>query len=335
MGIGQDAGALVRQLQSGDAPAQKRAQAELVKLGPASIPALFARLAAVRGAGDVVAQTTANLAVQAAGRPGSEAVRRAMAVALLKEAEREQPLAARRYALELLSYVAGSESVSALAALLKDSELAEMARWALARVPGEATGRALIAAISSARGELKVGLIAALGQRRARSAVRALNQALRSDEEAVRLASLQALGRIADPASESTLRAPLTRGSERERMAAADSYLELADSLAPTGGRGRAAAARIYRWAVEKGPEPAVKIAGIVGLARLGGSNLVEALVGALGSPDAQVRQAASTALVEVPGIDRHLDSAARRAKPEIRQFLETIAGRRRARSGP
>ncbi len=338
----QDLGTLVEQARTGEEAGQAAAREALSKLGPAAVPPLFTRLAAVPGADDVPTQLAANAVVQAAARAGPPAVRHAMATALLAEAAKTQGTAARRYALELASYVAGPENVEALVALLKDSEVDEMARWTLARIPGEAADRALLAALPASDRWLKVGLLDALGQRGVLPAVAPIRAELRSADEATRLAALGALGRIPDPTSEATLRALLTRGTAREQAAATDAYLRLADSLVARAYSGRGTGNRqndlelplaIYRWAADLGPHTAVRVAGMVGLVRASAGEALGAVLVRLEKADPALRGAAIAALSDTSGITVAVARALDQAKPEAKRILIEMIGRRGSRA--
>lgn len=329
-----DVAALLEEAKRPELAAQARALEGLVALGARAVPGLFERLAATPAANDVVVQNFATLAAQAAARPGNDAARAAMAGALLREARENRSPAARAFALELASYVAGLESVPALAALLRDDALADTALLTLARIPGQEAGKALAAASRTATGPLRVGLVNALAERTPGEEVMgALRHALTAGEEDVRIAARRSLSRMPRMDLEATLRQGLDHGTARERRMAADSLLAYADTLLAFRGaaasRARAISERIYRWALEQGPDDRIRVGGLEGLRRLGGSGLSGLLLRTATGPEGSVREAARGALAELPGATPEILRALGRVSAHHRPALIRVLGRR------
>ena len=84
-----------------------------------------------------------------------------------------------------LSLIATEKSIPALSAMLLHPETAEMARYALARIPGSKADDALRKALDETSGTVKIGIINSLGQRRDAKAV----PMLQSDRKSTRLNS--------------------------------------------------------------------------------------------------------------------------------------------------
>lgn len=328
----QEVAPLLEQARTGDAAAQQAARESLVGLGAKVIPGLFQRLATTAGADDIVAQNVAYFAVQSAARPGNESERAAMAGALLAEVAGNRSLAARRYALELVSFVAASTEASALGKLLADPDLGEMSLWALKRVPGPEATAALVSAARSSTGDLRIGVIQALASR-GPSGIPALKNALASGEERVRIAARQSLATIPEPSLEGVLRSGLASGSEREQTNATDAYLALADTLLPFRGaaaaRARRTAETIYRWAADRGPDARTRVAGLLGLTSLGPREAFPSLLTSLQSEDGAVREGAIAGLEAVPDATALIVKAIPKSKLEQRVALVRILGRR------
>lgn len=322
----QDLKALVTQMQSQDAAQRAAAVDAIAQVGPSALPALFDLLEGEVPDADVAARLAIQKIVYRASGPGGD--RAGAAKALADIAASSEPLGARGYALEMISFVAGDESVPALARLLADPKVREMARWALVRVPGKAAPRALADALPHADSEFKAALITGLGVRRDMASAPAVRAALADENGAVRLAAIEALGHIPDPASEPALHKLLDRPG-REGVAARDSYLRLAGVLLASGKRDLAWG--MYRFRYAAGDSEQEKCAALTGLAKAAEAGAVPDLVMALSAREPTIAGAAAAALVGVPGrkATTMIAEAVSPAEPQVRVRLIQILGRR------
>jgi hypothetical protein len=108
--------------------------------------------------------------------------------------------------------------------------MGEIARYALARIPGEEATGALIETLGSAQGELKIGIANALGLRGSVDAAEALRGAVEDADPQVRVAALHALGQIPSADSAGGLWDRATGGSAQQQRAAREAYIRLADT---------------------------------------------------------------------------------------------------------
>ena len=92
--------------------------------------------------------------------------------------------AAVDYICRQLALIGTDRSVPALAKLLQDEDLFDRALYALQAIPGPAAGKVLWTALGEAKGNLRVGIVNSLGERRDKEARSALT-ALRGDSDAV------------------------------------------------------------------------------------------------------------------------------------------------------
>lgn len=88
-----------------------------------------------------------------------------------------------------------AEDAATIADLLSDEQLAEMARYALEPVEGDAVDEALIGALSHTEGVVRIGIINSLGERRSTLAVPTLEE-LAAGEGAEAAAARVALEKI-------------------------------------------------------------------------------------------------------------------------------------------
>ncbi len=105
-------------------------------------------------------------------------------------------LDARRFVCRWMPLVAGDQHVPVLPRLLQEEETFEIARQALAEIPGEASAKVLRDALREAQGEALIGLMGAVGARRDEKGVGLIAEHLDSKDAAVTVAAADALGHI-------------------------------------------------------------------------------------------------------------------------------------------
>lgn len=142
--------------------------------------------------------------------------------------------AAKDYACRKLSMIGTAASVPALAPLLTDPDESHMARFALERIPAPAAADALRQALGKVRGDLVVGMISSLANRRDTASVKPLTALLDGDAK-LAAAAAAALGRIATPDAAAALAVanpqagPVADAVIDARLACADAFLAAGD----------------------------------------------------------------------------------------------------------
>lgn len=177
--------------------------------------------------------------------------------------------AARVFACQQLALVGGAVEVPALAALLGQPEQTDFARLALQAIPAPAAGAALRAALDKLTGKPLIGVINSLGQRRDEQSVPALAKLCGQSDAAVRSAACLALGKIGTPEAAAALPAD-----------AVEARLICAEHA---GGK---TAQDIYA-ALSAAAQPATRLAGLTGLARLDAAQATPLLIKAIHDSDA------------------------------------------------
>jgi hypothetical protein len=129
-------------------------------------------------------------------------------VVLLKSAD--ATAAAKAFACGQLADLAAAAHAPALAALLTDKKVAAPSLAALARIPGPAADQLLREALKTAAGELQIGVVNALGERRDRGAVDALSGLVSGGDAALACAAASALGKIGGEAAAAALQKSLS-----------------------------------------------------------------------------------------------------------------------------
>lgn len=176
--------------------------------------------------------------------------------------------AAKEYACRKLALIGTAASVPVLAPLLVDPAESHMARFALERIPSPAAGDALRTALGAAKGDLAIGMISSLANRRDVASVKPL-AALLGSEPQTAAAAAAALGRIATPEAAAAL-AAAKPAADPVADAVIDARLACADALLAAGDR--AAAKAIYEALAATGAPPktprtrAVRVAAKSGL---------------------------------------------------------------------
>ena len=254
-------------------------------------------LGQILGGQDRAAARAAHLALQAivahAGRPGAEAEAQAVSAALIGLLRSDQPTAAKRLEIPLLGLIGGDAAVPVLAELLADRELGEPARQALHRIPGPVAAQALLQALETTDGTLRTGIIYALGNRREVVAVPRLIElaTARGEAEDVRLAALDALGRIGDARAETVLAEAARTARAAERRVAVDAYLRLADALVASGDEDTARV--IYENALQWTHETGQRIAALAGIEAHGRPSSLPAVLAGMNDVDPLFRDRA------------------------------------------
>ncbi|MGA2587638.1 MAG: HEAT repeat domain-containing protein [Candidatus Aminicenantales bacterium] len=95
-----------------------------------------------------------------------------------------------------LRVIGGEKSVSVLEKMLPAADTTDMARYALEKIPGADAEDALIGALGKTKGDIKMGIIASLGQRRAKGSVAELAKLIRGTNQELAGAAATALGQI-------------------------------------------------------------------------------------------------------------------------------------------
>lgn len=198
-----------------------------------------------------------------------------------------------------LSIIGSERSAPVLMDLLADPSMAEIARYALERIPGPKIDAALRAAVARNNGKAKIGIINTLGRRRDAGAVPTLKPLLANSDPAIVSAAAHALARIADAPARAALSAALTKSTGAQHVGIAESLILCADRLMQEGQK--PAALAIHKKLYQPGEPVMIRIAALTGLAE-SGESAVPALTAAVRENDPQLQAVAIRALGRLPG---------------------------------
>jgi HEAT repeat protein len=119
--------------------------------------------------------------------------------ALLAFLQSNATAAAKQFALRELGLIGTDACIPVLAPLLLQPATSEMARFALARIPGPEVDQALRDAMAKSTGSIRIGIIGSLAQRRDAKAVPAIAALASSSDGPTAEAAIAALAEVGDP----------------------------------------------------------------------------------------------------------------------------------------
>ncbi|MBN1359850.1 MAG: HEAT repeat domain-containing protein [Sedimentisphaerales bacterium] len=195
---------------------------------------------------------------------GNETELKNIRTALLSVLDSDAKYAAKQYVCRELSIIGNDDCVPALAKLLTDEKLSDMARYALERIPGPAVDKALLAALPRAEGKAKIGIVNTLGNRACRDAVSETAKLARSSDEALACAAVSALGKMGGAEAANALAQVADGVSEKVKPALYDARLTCADRMVAEGDR--AGARKIYQSLTATGVPQLVRTAALRGM---------------------------------------------------------------------
>ena len=318
-------------------PAESAAETEninatLVKLGPAAIRSLCGMLVPTGAGDDSKVRYALHGLLMYAGRPGAEKERTMVTGALIDGLDAADNGEVKAFLIHQLALVGKQDAVGAISSYLYDEELCEPATQALLVIDTEDVVREIVEALPNVQGESLVTIIKALGELRTQEALKDLIRLAASDEPEVRMAVLQALANIGEPAAEKLLAEAMETASFFERARATSRYLLYARRLAGKGNTERCAA--ICRHLIETctAPEEAgLRCAALGTLVETQGNMALRDLIDAAGSPEPEVRGTAIGLAHRIPGTRataqwiQKMDDVS----PEIRAEIITMLGER------
>ncbi len=170
---------------------------------------------------------------------------RLMEKKLISFIESDATFASKQFICRQLSLIGTVESVPALKKLLLDPKTADIALYALQRIPAAEADKVLIEALNETQGKAKIGVINCLGERGTRAAVNPLAGLTTDVDEATAGAAICALGKIANDEAEKALVKTVSRQTGRLKTVSMDALLKCADAYAKKGKTAKAL--KIYR----------------------------------------------------------------------------------------
>ena len=225
----------------------------------------------------------------AAGR--DPALRARLATAMTRMLASGASADCKKFLCRQLMLLGTDREVPALAALLGDKDLSTAARFALARIPGEAPLAAMRAAMGKAPRDARLGLINTLGERRDAKAVAAIAKHLAGADAVVAGACLDALGKIGGTDAVRAISAAEGKLADELKAPLANALLRCGESLLAAGNTAEAAA--VYRKLSNPDQPKHVRTAAFPGLVACQKDRAAALLKEALTGGDAALQSAA------------------------------------------
>lgn len=208
------------------------------------------------------------------------------------------PYAARVFICQQLLSVGTDAQVPLLAKMLDDPQTAEIARYTLDAIGGEASLVALRGALSRLKGPPRIGVINSLGLRRDVQSVGSLSDLLAQADPELAAAAAEALGKIATAEAAAALQQAAVAPQAEIRLH--NARLQCAERLAAAGDA--ATAVRIYEtiWAAEI--PTARRLGGLAGLAKAAPEKAVPLALSSLAAEDPLLQATAVQLVGRLPG---------------------------------
>jgi type 1 glutamine amidotransferase/HEAT repeat protein len=185
--------------------------------------------------------------------------------ALLDVLQSDAKYAGKQYACRELSLIGTDASVPVLAGMLTNQEYSDMARYALERIPGEATDKALCAALTKADGKAKIGIVNSLGERGCAAATADIAKCTEGSDKALCEAAVAALGKIGNADCVTALNKALQSAPDNQKPPIYDALLKAAEKTLSKGDR--AGAMKIYVALNQQSAPKLIRTAAINGIA--------------------------------------------------------------------
>ncbi|MCX8035719.1 MAG: HEAT repeat domain-containing protein [Candidatus Sumerlaeia bacterium] len=220
-----------------------------------------------------------------------------------------------------LGIIGTRASVPALAALLDDEHLCDVARWALEKIPDPSVDKALRAALNTVKGRNRIAVINSIGARGDREAVAGLAKCISDSDMEVALAATAALGRIGGPEAVAALTKAMGSGPAAVQAEAGDALTRIAEGMLAAGRN--AEAVKLFDAVRAAKPAKPVMLAAMRGAIMARKSEGAALLIEQIKGEDWEMCDVALRAVRELPGAEMTKALAAEVAKlPPPKQVL-------------
>jgi HEAT repeat protein len=206
--------------------------------------------------------------------------------------------AAKVFVCQQLAVFGTAGQVPLLARMLDDPQTAEIARWTLDAIPGEAASAALRRALTRLTGPALIGAVNSLGLRRDGPSVAPLTALLAHADPGVAAAAAEALGKIATVDAAAALQAATVAPQAATYWH--NARLQCAERRAAEGDM--ATAGKIYEAIWASDAPPARRVGGLAGLANVAPDQAVPLVLKTLADDDALLQATAMQLAGRLPG---------------------------------
>ena len=204
----------------------------------------------------------------------------------------------KQFVCQMLRIIGSDACIPSVAKLLGDEKLSHMARLVLQALHDPAADAALLQGLGQAQGNLKIGIIATLGDRHDEEALQALAPLLAGTDAAQAKSALNAVAKIGGVQGADTLAHAQVADSLKPDWARA--YLRVAGELDTAGNTARSG--RMFRSLLDGDYPSSVRAGALRGFAFQQKENAVPLIMKSLSSTDVLMKRAAVETIVVVPG---------------------------------
>ncbi|GMV93739.1 MAG: hypothetical protein AMXMBFR82_35170 [Candidatus Hydrogenedentota bacterium] len=194
----------------------------------------------------------------------SELNRRGVAFALAGILEGNATKDGKQFVCRQLAVIGSEENLPALAPLLLDAQTADMARYAIQRMPGAKADAVLLEALDKAAASAVPGIINSLADRRTAAAVEPLAARATGDDAVVAECAIAALGKIGGSDAAKALDKLKGNVDPSLERAVSNAQLLVAEDLLASGDKN--SALKIYTALASTDEEAPVQTAAKLGL---------------------------------------------------------------------
>jgi HEAT repeat protein len=297
-----DVGAEIAKLPGDDAAAAAKIAQGLLKQGAPAVKEICGKLVPAGGGDDTKARYAITAMVHAAAKNAAERTMLASALADFLGTEADPEV--KTFVITQLLLIARDESVPALAKLLVDEKVCDVAAMGLERIGSAAASDALVKALPDAKDGRRAAIIKSVGALRATSAVAEIVRSTNSDNTRVRHAAVWALANMGAAEARGPLATMLEDGRVHEQALAADWLILLAERFAAAGNKKDAEA--LCRALAVRGnidvKHAHIAGAALHGLVKVLGERAMDDLLAAVDSPSVEIRSAALDAAATIKG---------------------------------
>lgn len=202
-------------------------------------------------------------------------------------------LSGKQAVCRALRLIGSDISLPVLSEMLSRAETSDMARYALESIPGNKADEALLSALETCEGDLKLGVISSLGARKSKAAVPVLARIARTGDSDAAAAAIEALGLIGDAGAADALRNTLGTSGGELKAAAGAALLACADGFLRAGSPSEAAG--IYNSLFLENISPALRAAAFQGKAAAFPGDAPKLIRDTLASPDTSLHADAAS----------------------------------------
>lgn len=206
------------------------------------------------------------------------------------------------YICRRLAMIGTKASVPVLAPMLHNEQRSSVSLFALERIPDPAADKALVNALASSEGTLKIAVIQALGNRHPQIALEPLIALLQNFDADIRRAAAASLGEFGGSAATDALIAAFEKAEPAEQKAILVSLLKCAEKFFAADQK--SAALAIYDKLSEGDMPEMARVAAIRGKILIGGASAVPLLIEQVASDDPRLQKMASLLAATMPGDD-------------------------------